>query len=51
LTAAEAAELLGVCRDTVYRMCDRGELPHVRFANFLRVPLADLEAFITGRRQ
>jgi len=51
LTAAEAAKLLGVCRDTVYRMCDRGELPHVRFANFLGVPLEDLEAFIARKRR
>ena len=51
LTVAEVAGRLGVCRDTVYRMCDRGELPHVRIANFLRVPAEDLEAFITSRRQ
>jgi excisionase family DNA binding protein len=51
LNVAEVAERLGVCRDTVYRMCNRGEIPHVRIASFLRVPAEDLEAFITSRRQ
>jgi excisionase family DNA binding protein len=36
LTPVEVAERLGVCRDTVYRLCDRGGLPHVRVGNAIR---------------
>jgi excisionase family DNA binding protein len=46
LTAAEAAVRLRVCRATVYALCERGELPHVRVSNAIRVAPADLEAFI-----
>jgi len=51
LTVVEVAERLGVCRDTVYRMCDRVELPHVRIANFLRVQEGDLAAFLATWRR
>jgi excisionase family DNA binding protein len=51
LTVAEVAEHLGVCRDTVYRMCNRGEFPHVRLANFLRVPAEELAVFLAVRRR
>jgi len=48
LTPVEVAERLGVCRDTVYRLCDRGELPHVRISNAIRIAPADLAAFLAG---
>jgi excisionase family DNA binding protein len=35
-----AAELLGVNRETIYRLCARGELPFVRIGSVLRVDLA-----------
>ena len=43
------AERLGVCRDTVYRLCDRGELLHVRIGNAIRIAPADLAEFIAQR--
>ncbi|WP_342394546.1 helix-turn-helix domain-containing protein [Myxococcus fulvus] len=46
LTVREAAERLGVCRATVYRLCERGELPHVRISNAVRVEAEALEKFI-----
>jgi len=33
----EAAALLGVNRETIYRLCKRGELPHIRVAAALRI--------------
>jgi excisionase family DNA binding protein len=36
----QAAELLGVNRETIYRLCARGELESVRVGSTLRVDLA-----------
>lgn len=47
LQAGEVAEQLGVCA-TVYRLCERGELPHVRIVNSIRVRPRDLAAFVAG---
>ncbi len=46
LTVREVARALRVCTATVYRMCERGELGHVRAANAIRVSAASLAAFI-----
>jgi len=51
LTAREVAAILGVCRDTVYELCARGELPHVRVLNAIRVVRADLEKFIAAGKK
>ncbi len=51
LTAREAAERLGVCVDTVYKLCASGELAHVRVLNAIRVEPRELEAFIDARRR
>jgi len=50
LTVKEVAEHLGVCTATVYRLCELGELPHVRIVDSIRIRPADLEAFaVSGR--
>lgn len=48
LTVREVAERLGISTATVYRLCERGALPHVRVSNAIRIQLAALEAFLTG---
>ena len=50
LTVREVAALLSVCRATIYALCDRGELPHIRISNAIRVALRDLAEFIADRR-
>jgi len=34
-----AADQLDVNRETIYRLCARGELPHVRVGSVLRIDL------------
>jgi len=44
----EAAALLDVNRETIYRLCARGQLPHVRVGSVVRV---DLAAYLTRRQR
>jgi excisionase family DNA binding protein len=44
LSVGEVAAQLGVCRDTVYRLIQRGELPAARVGSLLRVRRPGLEA-------
>jgi excisionase family DNA binding protein len=48
LTVRDVAERLRLCTATVYRMCERGELAHVRVSNAIRVPEAAL-GILLGR--
>jgi excisionase family DNA binding protein len=50
LSVAAVARQLGVCTATVYALCARGELPHVRIPNAIRIAPADLDAFIARKR-
>jgi excisionase family DNA binding protein len=49
LTIREVAGILRVCTATVYRMCARGELPHVRVSNAIRVQLHGADRGIPER--
>ena len=51
LTARAVAARLGVSTATVYKLCTRGELAHVRVSNAIRIEPAELEAFIALRRR
>lgn len=51
LSAREVAQRLGVCTATVYKLCERGELTHVRISNAVRVDPRDLEAFIEEKKR
>ena len=48
LTVREVAEQLGLCAATVYRLCESGELPHVRIVQSIRIRPADLEGFLAA---
>jgi excisionase family DNA binding protein len=51
LSVGEVAAQLGVCRDTVYRLIQRGELPAARVGSHLRVRRPGLEAYLVRHRQ
>ncbi len=50
LGVRQVAKRLQVSTATVYKLCDRGELPHTRVVNVIRVTQDDLEEFIAQRR-
>src|SRR3954468_19294850 len=50
LTVREVATALGVCTATVYKLCHKGDLRHVRVLHAIRVASSDLDAFIGRRR-
>lgn len=45
-TVPQAAELLAVSRATAYRMIARGDLKVVRIGRSVRIPEAELAAFV-----
>jgi excisionase family DNA binding protein len=50
LSVRQVAGKLGVCTATVYALCAKGVLPHVRVLYAIRVGQVDLEEFVEGRR-
>jgi len=51
LTVRQVAQLLGVCRATVYKWAAIELLPHVRIVNVVRVRREDLARLIGSRRR
>ena len=49
LTVREVAQRLRVRPVTVYRLCERRDLPHVRVSNAIRVRVEDVEDFVRRR--
>jgi excisionase family DNA binding protein len=47
-TPAEAATALGVTRQTVYNLIDRGELRRFKVGRCTRIPVADVHALVGG---
>jgi len=45
-TVREVAERLRVSSATVYALCERGDLAHVRVSNAIRIVPDELEAFL-----
>jgi excisionase family DNA binding protein len=50
LSVREVAGCLGVSTALVYRLCDLGELTHVRVSNAIRVQVEDLVAYLRRNR-
>ena len=50
LTVRDLAARLAVCTATVYALCERGEIRHLRVSNAIRVHPDDLETFIASKR-
>ena len=48
LTVKEAAELLGLSKDTIYRMARENQLPHVRAGSRILFHRPRLEAWLAG---
>ncbi len=46
LSVRDAAARLGVCTATIYTLCERGELAHVRVLNAIRIAASGLVAFV-----
>ena len=44
LTVAQVAAKFGVCKATVYRLVENGELPHIRVGTSIRILAGVLEA-------
>jgi excisionase family DNA binding protein len=52
LSPRQAASQLGLCRATVYKLCETGELPHWRNgANAIQIDPAELARFAQSKRQ
>jgi excisionase family DNA binding protein len=51
LSVRQVAKLLGVSSATVYKLCDRGELPHFRILNAIRVDLPEVKAILRRWRR
>jgi excisionase family DNA binding protein len=51
LSVRQVAARLGVCTATVYLLCERNELAHIRVLNAIRIAPADLAEFIDARRK
>lgn len=51
LDVMQAAEILGVSREWVYKLAGRGELPHYRLGRSIRFRRSELEAFLEAARR
>ena len=49
LSVADVARLLHVCEATVYKLCARGDLAHVRILNAVRIAPEAVDAFAQRR--
>jgi excisionase family DNA binding protein len=51
LSVGEAADLLGICRSTLYRAIKDGEIPVIRIGRRYRVPTARLAQLLESEER
>ncbi|WP_414639378.1 helix-turn-helix domain-containing protein [Archangium sp.] len=49
LTVKQVGAALAVSTDTVYELCRRGDLPHLRVANAIRISREAFRQFVNAR--
>ena len=49
LTVKDVAKLLGISRNTTYRLVRSKKLPSIRVGRQIRIPRSALEEYINGR--
>ena len=47
-TVREAAELLGLSKNSAYQACLKGEIPHLKIGKRILIPKAQLERLLSG---
>lgn len=47
----EAAELLGLSRNSAYQACLKGEIPHLKIGKRILIPRAQLEGLLLGNKE
>jgi excisionase family DNA binding protein len=47
----EAAELLGLSKNSAYQACLRGEIPHLKIGKRILIPKAQLERLLLGNSE
>jgi excisionase family DNA binding protein len=50
LSVREVARNLGVSTPIVYRLCERGELVHIRVGSAIRIASVDIATYLGRRR-
>jgi excisionase family DNA binding protein len=47
----EAAELLGLSKNSAYQACLKGEIPHLKIGKRILIPRAQLERLLLGNKE
>lgn len=47
----EAAELLGLSKNSAYQACLKGEIPHLKIGKRILIPIVQLERLLAGNSQ
>lgn len=50
LNVKELMSLLKICKDKIYDMCERGELPYYRVGGSLRFSVKEIEAWLQSHK-